>query len=118
MKEIRSETAVERSCTAGADAGGQQAGGADVGVVLESERDRRTYAWLLENFGADAVNRAVASLAGARRPYVSNIAKSLGVSVPREVHSPEQVAAEKQAKEASIQRLRALQQKLRDKLNT
>ena len=114
MKEIRSETAVERSCTAGADAGGQQAGG----VVLESERDRRTYAWLLENFGADAVNRAVARLAGARRPYVSNIAKSLGVSVPREVHSPEQVAAEKQAKEASIQRLRALQQKLRDKLNT
>lgn len=118
MKEIRSETAVERSCGFAADAGGQQAGGAAQGVVLESERDRRTYAWLLENFGAEAVNRAVAGLAGARRPYVSNIAKSLGVSVPREVHSPEQVAAEKQAKEASIQRLRALHQKLRDRLNT
>lgn len=59
MKKIRSEAAAERSCTAGADAGGQQAGG----VVLESERDRRTYAWLLENFGAEAVNRAVAGLA-------------------------------------------------------
>lgn len=114
MKEIRSETAVERSCTCGADAGGQQAGG----VVLESERDRNTYRWLLENYGEDAIKRAIAGLSGARKPYVSNIAKSLGVSVPREVHSPEQVAAEKQAKEASIQRLRALQQKLRDKLNT
>lgn len=84
MKEIRSETAVERSCTAGADAGGQQAGG----VVLESERDRNTYRWLLENYGEDAIKRAIAGLSGARKPYVSNIVKALGATVPFRVEHP------------------------------
>ena len=47
-------------------------------MITENERDRRTAAWLIENYGAEAVAEAETRIAGARKPYPSNIAKVLG----------------------------------------
>ena len=47
-------------------------------MIAENERDQRTAAWLIENFGAEAVAEAETRLTGARKPYPSNIAKVLG----------------------------------------
>ena len=55
-----------------------------MGVVVESKRDERTLAWLIEQLGEGAVTAACLRLAGQRRAYVSNIAKVLGV-VPTKV---------------------------------
>lgn len=51
-------------------------------VILESDRDRRVFEWLVEQVGESAVIAAAESLAGARKPYVSNIAKALGLTPP------------------------------------
>lgn len=47
--------------------------------ILDSERDRRTWAWIIAQVGEDAA-RSV-DLHG-RRPFVSNIAKALGLMPP------------------------------------
>lgn len=51
-------------------------------VIVMSERDKRTLDWLIDQVGADAVERACAALSGERKPYVSNIAKVLGLHPP------------------------------------
>jgi hypothetical protein len=51
-------------------------------VILANERDRRTLAYLVETCGLDRVTRARQALPGRTRPYVSNIAKTLGVTIP------------------------------------
>ncbi len=51
-----------------------------MGVLIESKRDERTLAWLLDEFGDEAVTAACLRLAGNRRAYVSNLAKALGAS--------------------------------------
>jgi len=60
------------------DAGGQQPGG----VLVISERDQRVLDWLVSEVGRDAVEEASNHLSGRRRPYVSNIAKALGLTPP------------------------------------
>lgn len=57
-------------------------------VILETERDRRTFAWLIEQAGADAVEQACSQLAGQRKPYVSNLAKVLGLEPPDTMRQP------------------------------
>ncbi|MGF6553072.1 hypothetical protein QFZ96_008208 [Paraburkholderia youngii] len=52
------------------------------GVIVNTARDRRALDYLLAECGNEAVERARASLAGQRKPYVSNIAKVLGVVIP------------------------------------
>ena len=47
-------------------------------MIIQNERDERAAAWLIEKFGAEAVADAESRLAGARKPYPSNIAKVLG----------------------------------------
>ncbi len=47
-------------------------------MIIENERDERTAAWLIEQYGAEAVAEAETRISGARKPYPSNIAKVLG----------------------------------------
>ena len=51
-------------------------------VILANERDRRAFAYLVETCGMHRVTRARQDLPGRTRPYVSNIAKVLGVTIP------------------------------------
>ena len=57
-------------------------------VILESERDRRTLAWLIEQVGEAAVEHAGDRLAGQRKPYPSNLAKALGLIPPESLSRP------------------------------
>src|SRR5258706_14340549 len=54
----------------------------DFGIILDTQLDRRIFSYLLETFGREAVETASTNLAARRRPYVSNIVKALGASVP------------------------------------
>ncbi|MBE2244802.1 cryptic plasmid protein A [Candidatus Accumulibacter phosphatis] len=64
-------------------------------VILETERDRRTLAWLIQQVGEPALQRACATLAGRRKCYPSNLAKCLGLVPPESLVRPssEQVQA-------------------------
>nr|SBM85638.1 protein A [Neisseria gonorrhoeae] len=62
-------------------------------MITENERDRRTAAWLIETYGAEAVAEAETRIAGARKPYPSNIAKVLGASLPEALKRTENAAA-------------------------
>lgn len=57
-------------------------------VIVESERDRRTLDWLISQVGVNAVEEACSQLVGERKPYVSNIAKVLGLAPPESVGRP------------------------------
>lgn len=57
-------------------------------VIVESERDRRTLEWLIERAGREAVAQTCARLAGRRKPYVSNVAKALGLKPPPSLEGP------------------------------
>ncbi|MDR8397139.1 MULTISPECIES: hypothetical protein [Paraburkholderia] len=54
-------------------------------IILANERDRRTFAYLVDTCGLQRVIKARQALPGRTRPYVSNIAKSLGVTIPEGV---------------------------------
>lgn len=51
-------------------------------VLLENDRDRRTFDYLVRTCGLSRVQKARQSLPGRTRPYVSNLAKALGVTIP------------------------------------
>lgn len=53
--------------------------------IFANDRDRRAWAWIVEQVGAEAAASALAALPGARKPYPSNVAKALGLSVPASV---------------------------------
>lgn len=77
------------------DAGGQQ----PEGVLVTSPRDQRVLDWLVSQVGCEAVAAACHDLAGHRRPYVSNIAKALGLTPPSVLAlTPSDVAREHLAK--------------------
>jgi hypothetical protein len=75
-----------------ADDGGQQPA-----VILKlNDRDGRALAWLIDQVGAEAVTSACEQLAGRRRPYVSNLAKILGLRIPESVVvTPDEAALER-----------------------
>lgn len=54
-------------------------------VIIASERDQRTLDFLISVCGLARLRRAREQLPGDSRPYISNIAKILGVTVPLEV---------------------------------
>lgn len=54
-------------------------------VLIESRRDERVLQWLIAQAGPDDVATAVSQLAGARRPYLSNVCKLLGLVPPAEL---------------------------------
>lgn len=51
-------------------------------LIVESKRDQRVLEWLVSQVGEEGVADACRQLAGARRAYVSNIAKVLNLSPP------------------------------------
>lgn len=62
-------------------------------ILIESERDQRTYDWLLSQVGETALQAACLALAGDRRLYVSNLAKVLGLRPPADLAiAPREVA--------------------------
>jgi hypothetical protein len=50
-------------------------------LFVGSERDHRALEYLVSVSGSDAVLRGYTQLPGRTRPYVSNIAKALGVVI-------------------------------------
>ena len=78
-------------------------------MIAENERDKRTAAWLIEQFGAEAVAEAETRLAGARKPYPSNIAKVLGAALPEALKRTENAAARE--KLASMKAMLATKEK-------
>ncbi|WP_413213308.1 cryptic plasmid protein A [Paraburkholderia kururiensis] len=54
-------------------------------VIVANERDRRTLAYLVDTCGPQRVAKARQALPGRTRPYVSNIARILGVTIPEAV---------------------------------
>ncbi|WP_322034196.1 hypothetical protein [Paraburkholderia sp. J76] len=60
--------------------------GTKTGVLVETHKDERCLAYLVAQKGEDAVRTAVTQLAGNRKPFVSNIAKILGVDFPDSVN--------------------------------
>lgn len=56
-----------------------------MGVLIESKRDERTVAGLIDRFGDQSVRAACGQIAGCRRAYVPNVAKALGVACPKEL---------------------------------
>ena len=67
------------------------------GLLIDSDRDRRTLAWILSQASADQVREAVQTVqAQGRKPYVSNTAKVLGLVVPANLaRTPDPVAKER-----------------------
>lgn len=77
------------------DAVGQQ----PEGVLVLSPRDHRVLDWLVAQVGCEAVAAACDDLVGRRRPYVSNIAKALGLTPPADLaFTPPDVVREHIAK--------------------
>lgn len=60
----------------------------DVDIIVTTDRDRRTLDWLISQVGVDAVREACHRLAGQRKPYVSNVAKVLGLTPPDTLKRP------------------------------
>jgi len=71
--------------------------------LILSRRDERVMEWLINQVGQEAVDRACTQLAGMRKPYPSNLAKLLGLTVPEGLAStPKDEARER------IEQLRAI----------
>lgn len=54
----------------------------DADVIIECDRDSRTFDYLIQTCGITRVTNARNQLPGRTRPYVSNLAKILGVKIP------------------------------------
>lgn len=54
-------------------------------LVIESKRDQRVLDWLVLQVGEQAVANACKQLVGARRAYVSNVAKVLNLVPPTDL---------------------------------
>lgn len=54
-------------------------------LIIESKRDQLVLDWLVSQVGETAVANACLELAGARRAYVSNIAKVLNLFPPADL---------------------------------
>ena len=54
--------------------------------IISNDRDRRAWEWIVAQVGED---RALGvDLAGDRKPYPSNVAKALGLTIPETVKLP------------------------------
>jgi cryptic plasmid protein A len=74
-------------------------------LILDNDRDRRAAQWLIQTVGQEAVNEAIQKLAGNRKPYISNVAKILGLEIPKLVIlTPQETAREKIAEIRAILR--------------
>ncbi|KIF83941.1 hypothetical protein [Noviherbaspirillum autotrophicum] len=76
-------------------------------VIVKSDRDQRTLDWLVAQVGESVVEGACTKLAGARKPYVSNIAKILGLTPPDEMMQT--------PRDTAKQRIAVIKQMLKEK---
>lgn len=53
--------------------------------LLTNDRSRREWAWLVSKVGAEAAKTALASISGGQRPYPLNVARKLGLELPKEL---------------------------------
>lgn len=60
----------------------------DEPVILESEKDRRIYKYIVDLYGKNRVFEAIGKIKGKRKPYVSNVVKILGVKIPDIIINP------------------------------
>lgn len=106
-KPTASEPAGESSSAAGQQIGeGSSKGSSPEDCILVlNDRDRRTLAWLRRQGSDEAIAAAVVQLAWARRPFVSNVAKVLGLSVPE--------GMDRSTREEALRHLAAIRAKLR-----
>lgn len=66
------------------------------GVLVLNPRDERAIAWLIEKAGVNAVQQACEKIAGNRKLYPSNLARILGLSLPKSViDTPTSVARDR-----------------------
>ena len=107
-----SKTSASEPAGESPSAAGQQTGeGSSEGSSLEdcilvlNDRDRRTLAWLRSQVSDEAIAAAVEQLAGARRPFVSNVAKVLGLIVPE--------GMDRSTREEALRHLAAIRAKLK-----
>lgn len=78
-------------------------------VIIANDRDKRALAWLKAQVGLEAIQGATERLAGARRPYVSNVAKVLGLTLPVEdLVEPEPPRADRETALKHLAELRAV----------
>jgi hypothetical protein len=78
----------------------------DLGVIVVNDRDRRSLAWLVKQTSADAIREAVKRVPGHRRSYVSNVARVLGVELPRVLALPQADSSVRRALAEKVARLR------------
>lgn len=74
-------------------------------ILVLNDRDRRTLAWLRSQVSDEAIAAAVEQLVGARKPFVSNVAKVLGLSIPE--------GMERSTREEALRHLAAIRAKLK-----
>lgn len=77
------------------DARGQQ----PEGVLILNARDERAIAWLIEQAGFEAVQLACEKIAGNRKLYPTNLAKILGLAIPKSVIDTPASVARKRIRE-------------------
>ncbi|MCX7689110.1 MAG: cryptic plasmid protein A [Fimbriimonadales bacterium] len=53
--------------------------------LITNERAQREWAWICAHVGETTAREAIAKLPGARKPYPLNVARVLGLSLPREL---------------------------------
>lgn len=66
-----------------------------LGAIILNPRDERSLNWLRQELGDEAVITAIKHLAGGRKPYVSNIAKLLGKTLPDNLAVADQATAQR-----------------------
>lgn len=75
-------------------------------AIITTPRDQLEYDYLLRRCGEQQITAAIAALAGARRPFVSNIAKHLQIDIPKDLEPP--LPAVSSTRDAERERLRTL----------
>ncbi len=58
-------------------------------AIIKTARDQLEYEYLIKRCGEQRVAQAIASLPGARKPYLSNIAKAIGIEIPTDLQPAE-----------------------------
>lgn len=54
-------------------------------LIIENARDERAFEWLIKTVGEEKILWAIANLHQNKKPYLTNIIKILGLTVPGSV---------------------------------
>lgn len=56
--------------------------------LLTNDRAHREWNWIVKRAGETAARKAIEALSGGQRPYPLNIARKLGLELPKELADP------------------------------